>query len=595
MGTRNTPSSSLPVKILIVEDSPTQAQKLRHIFEAHGYEARIASNGRIALEMAPQFRPAVIVSDIEMPEVDGYELTHRIKANPALRDIPVILVTKMSDPGDVIRGLVCGADNFVLKPYDERYLLSRVQFMLVNRELREAQDATMGMEIDFDGQRHYITADRLQILNLLLSTYAAAAQRNKELHQSQEELLQVNTRLTELTFELEDRVNQRTRELERSHDELRESEARTRLTINTALDAVVTMDAQGIICDWNTQAGAIFGWMPDEAVGKPMAELVIPPRYRDGHARGLKHFRATGEGPLLNRRIETTALHRDGHEFPVELSITPMTVKGVWMFSGFARDITERKQAEEQIRRLNEGLEQRVHERTAQLEIANKELESFSYTVSHDLRSPLIVIDGFTSMLEKIFADRLDEKGARYFSLIHRNTQRMGALIDDLLAFSKLSRQTVAKGEVDMNRLVRKVVEEALQDQPDGHAPKIEVGALPVAVADSRLLRQVWTNLVSNAIKYSSKTPNPVIEVNGRTEGMENVYSVRDNGVGFSMDHYDQLFEVFQRLHHTNDFEGTGVGLAIVRRVVTRHGGRVWAQGKVNEGAEFYFSLPAAR
>ncbi|UUZ67231.1 response regulator [Polaromonas sp. P2-4] len=203
MGTPNTPSPSSPAKILIVEDSPTQAQRLRHILEDQDYEVRIASDGRIALEIAPQFQPAVIISDIVMPEVDGYELTRRIKADPDLRGIPVILVTNMSDPQDVIRGLECGADNFVLKPYDERYLLSRVQYVLINRELRQAKDATMGVEVDFDGQRHYVTADRLQILNLLLSTYAAAVQRNKELSESQAALEQRSAELMSANYFLD--------------------------------------------------------------------------------------------------------------------------------------------------------------------------------------------------------------------------------------------------------------------------------------------------------------------------------------------------------------------------------------------------------
>src|ERR1043166_2150569 len=184
-----------PVKILIAEDSRTQAQRLRHILEQQGYQVEVASNGRLALQMAPQFRPAMIISDVVMPEMDGYELSRRIKADADLCDIPVILVTTMSDPQDVIRGLECGADNFVLKPYDEGSLLGRVRYILLNRELRQGQDTGMGVELYFDGKRHYITAGRLQILNLLLSTYDAAIERNKELNRSQEELQSLNARL----------------------------------------------------------------------------------------------------------------------------------------------------------------------------------------------------------------------------------------------------------------------------------------------------------------------------------------------------------------------------------------------------------------
>ncbi|HVT02071.1 MAG TPA: response regulator [Thermoanaerobaculia bacterium] len=185
----------VPVRILIAEDSPTQAQRLRHILEGQGYEVSVAGNGRTALEMARQFCPAMIISDVVMPEMDGYELSRRIKADAALRDIPVILVTTMSDPRDVIRGLECGADNFVLKPYDADYLLARVRYVLVNRDVRRPDDMGVGVEICFAGNRHFITADRLQILNLLLSTYDAAIQRNRELNRSQEELQSLNRKL----------------------------------------------------------------------------------------------------------------------------------------------------------------------------------------------------------------------------------------------------------------------------------------------------------------------------------------------------------------------------------------------------------------
>src|SRR5713226_8726089 len=192
-----------PVKILIAEDSATQAARLRYLLEQQGYEVGVAANGRQALEMAPHFQPALIISDVVMPEMDGYELSTAMKLDSNLRDIPVILVTTMSDPQDVIRGLECGADNFVLKPFDEHYLLSRVRYVILNREVRQPQDAGMGVEICFNSRRHFITADRLQILDLLLSTYDAAIQRNKDLSRSQEELQLLNKKIADANEELE--------------------------------------------------------------------------------------------------------------------------------------------------------------------------------------------------------------------------------------------------------------------------------------------------------------------------------------------------------------------------------------------------------
>ena len=261
---------------------------------------------------------------------------------------------------------------------------------------------------------------------------------------------------------------------------------------------------------------------------------------------------------------------------------------------GISEDITERKLAEHAIRDLNLELE----EKAAQLEVTNQELESFSYSVSHDLRAPLRAIDGFALMMEEDYKERLDAEGLRYLSVIRDNSRRMGTLIDDLLAFSRLGRQPVACGEVNVDSLVREVVEEVLQAElrtgrnNGAAAPRIEVGPLPLAQGDRSLLRQVWANLISNAVKYSGKAAQPLIQISGRQVGSENHYSIRDNGVGFSMQYAEKLFRVFQRLHRADEFAGTGVGLAIVHRVVTRHGGRVWAEAEVDRGAVFSFALP---
>jgi len=255
-------------------------------------------------------------------------------------------------------------------------------------------------------------------------------------------------------------------------------------------------------------------------------------------------------------------------------------------------DITERKLSEQAIRELNTQLETKA----AQLGSTNKELESFSYSVSHDLRAPLRAVDGFAEIIQEDYADKLDAEAQRYLAVIRENSKRMGMLIDDLLAFSRLGRQSVTTAEVNVQSLVREVIDELLHSEAlrtNGKpAPRIDVGTLPEVRGDRALLRQVWSNLIENAVKYSSKTPQPHIEVGGAAGEEENLYFVRDNGVGFSMEYVEKLFGVFQRLHRADEFSGTGVGLAIVQRVVTRHGGRVWAEGKVNDGAVFSFALP---
>jgi signal transduction histidine kinase len=256
-----------------------------------------------------------------------------------------------------------------------------------------------------------------------------------------------------------------------------------------------------------------------------------------------------------------------------------------------SRIVVQRRQAEIDAQ-VKAELERRVSERTAQLEISNKELESFSYSVSHDLRAPIRAIDGFAQMLADESGDRLDAEAKRKIAVIRDNSRKMGKLIDALLAFSRLGRQSVATAEVDMAALANEVIEELRAASGNGSV-RFVVKPMPGTQCDPALIRQVWVNLLANAVKFTGRAQNPAIEAGGYREGAQNVYYVKDNGAGFDMRYYSKLFGVFQRLHGEGDFPGTGVGLSIVQRVVERHGGRVWAEGKINQGATFYFALPA--
>ncbi|KAF0216060.1 MAG: response regulator [Geobacteraceae bacterium] len=405
-------------EILVIEDSITQAERLRHILGKHGYRVLVAGNGKTALAMLEEQKPALIISDIIMPGINGYELCRRIKAIDDCRNIPVILLTSLSDPQDVIRGLECGADNFITKPYSEEYLLTRIRYMLVNRYQLPERTSLPGLEIYFSGEKYVITADRRQILDLLLSTYEAAIQKNNE---------------------------------------------------------------------------------------------------------------------LIRARDELNALNE-------------------------------------------------------QLAVANRELEAFSYSVSHDLRSPLTNINGFCQVITELCGDKLDEQCMGFVRQIYNQTRRMDQLISTLLNFSRLTKSEIRPETLDLSSMARAIAVALRQNEPERRVTFI-IGEGVTAHGDMRLLRVVLENLLGNAWKYTCKREGAEIEFGVTEIGAERTYFVRDNGAGFEMAQADKLFFPFQRLHSAAEFEGHGIGLATVQRIIQRHGGRVWAEGEVGNGASFYFTL----
>jgi PAS domain S-box-containing protein len=369
-------------------------------------------------------------------------------------------------------------------------------------------------------------------------------------------------------------------------NEIKESEEQVQTIIRNAPDAVIAMDEDGRIVKWNAKSEVLFGWTEGEVIGRPLNDIIIPHRYRESHQKGVHHFLRTGEGAVLNKTIEIQALHKNDYEFDISLSISPTIVKEKYLFVGFVRDITEQKAAREKIMSLNTDLSKHLDK----LEASNKELDAFSYSVSHDLRAPLRAIHGYTKILSEDYTDKLDDEGKQMMNTVLRNTVKMGRLIDDLLAFSKLGKMDLRIAAVDMTKLATTILNDIRYSSPSIKANIVIHPLVPVD-GDSSLLSQVFINLISNAIKYSEGMDTPVIEIGSREEEDEAIYYVKDNGAGFDMKYYDKLFGIFQRLHREEEFEGTGVGLALVKRIITRHGGRVWGEAEVGKGATFYFSL----
>ena len=363
--------------------------------------------------------------------------------------------------------------------------------------------------------------------------------------------------------------------------------ARAQLYLDAAQVIMVALDMRGRVTLVNQYASTVLGWTSDELVGRNFIDTCIPARRRDGVRQRLSNVHAGDESTTENLIVT-----KSGDERLIEWRSTLLRDHDGRVVSTLSSgtDITARQLAEDEIRRLNAELEHRVVERTAELEAADKELESFSYSVSHDLRAPLRAVNGFATIVLEDYGSQLPEEGRRYLERIHNGGKRMGELIDDLLAFSRLGRGSMNRRTVDIDQLVRDALDE-LSPQHEGRPVEFAIGNLPCCHGDPALLKQAWVNLLSNAIKYSRGRTPAVIEIGCRREQDEDVYFVRDNGAGFDMAYAGKLFGVFQRLHRADQFEGSGVGLAIVQRIVQRHGGRVWADAEEDRGAAFHFTL----
>ena len=600
--------------ILIVDDNKRNIFSIERMLARPDRGFTSATNGKDALKIALGKDLDLILLDVQMPQMDGFEVAQILKTNRRTRDVPIIFVSAEKKEHEFVgKGFEEGAIDYLYKPLapviTEAKVSTLVQQYLQKKELAEKNTALEkyawlinnsadlictidAATLKFEEVNRAVTDvlgfSREEIMGTSLLFYLHEEDKpklqklcleNKERFSFETRVWAKNRSIRNLNWNIVNRNGQwfaNARDITgvKEAEEIRNYLA---AVVRQSNEAIYLHDAEGRIISWNRGAEKIYGFSEKEALKMKIWNIV--PEYLLAEAQQVVNTIMEGNEV---RSVETTRITKTGEVIDVLFSASVLLDAGgnLQSIAITERDITEEKRA-------NRELERAMKE----VNVMNKELESFSYSVSHDLRAPLRALNGYSQMLEEDFQQVLDEEGRRWLANIRSNARRMGMLIDDLLAFSRMGRKELQKTPVDMKEIVAEVLRELEGSMV--HQALIEIGDLPPTHADRALLRQVWTNLLSNALKYSAKTASPRITI-GSLEEQEGEcgYYVQDNGVGFNMDYAGKLFGVFQRLHGDEEFEGTGVGLAIVQRIIVRHGGKVWAKGVPGAGATFFFTLP---
>ncbi len=630
-----------PTKVLLIEDNPADALLVQGMLA----DARIAQFdvecvNRLAsgVQRLAQGGIDVVLLDLTLPDSHGLD-TFR-EAHTQAPTVPIIVLTGFEDETLALQSIQQGAQDYLVKSHIDVHILDRSLRYAIER--KRAEDALQESElqcqamfnqtfgymglVQCDGTLIDVNQAPLDISGLKReevigrpfwetpwwknspeeqaktkagvaeaaqgrlyrdeTNYLAADGTKRVADRSFKPFRDEAGRVMSIIVEGRDITDRK-----RAEEALRDSEAKFRGLLESAPDAIVTINRDGRIVLTNAQTETVFGYTREELIGQTI-EILLPERFRESHVRQRTDYFSCPATKRMGERagLDLVGRRQDGAEFPAQVSLSPtQTAEGV-LVTAVIRDITQRKQAEKQIRRLNADLEQRVKDRTEELIAANQELEAFSYSVSHDLRAPLRIIDGFSLALLDDCGDQLNDQGKHFLQRVRAAAQHMGRLINATLAFSRKTRGEIHHTRIDLTTLARNSVAELRDLEPDRPAD-VCIQDEVIGSGDAELLRVVLQNLFGNAWKFTANCKPASIEFAATKQEQETVYCVRDNGVGFDMTYADRLFGPFQRLHGHGEFEGTGIGLATVERIIRRHGGRVWAESKVGQGAAFYFTL----
>jgi PAS domain S-box-containing protein len=606
--------------ILVVDDRKANLIALQSLLEKPGRIFLQSSNGQDALKIALNKVVDLIILDVQMPGMDGFEVAQILRSSKKTKDIPIIFASaEKTEHKSMLKGFEEGAIDYLFKPLDPQITEAKVS-VLLKFQLQKKEMAEKNQSLEKSALLINNSADIIGIIdvpsfrfedvnkaftNILGYSLEEATGTSVALFLGTEDRAHVQSLLQSkkerLSFET--KVYCKDRSIRWLHwnvvvknhkwfinardiTEIKQVEKiRNYLAtvVKQSTDAIYIHDHEGRIISWNEGAEKIYGYSEREALDMKIWNIIPELLQPESQAITDKIF-----GGEKIQMLQTKRITKHGKFVDVLFSASMITDSSSQhqSIAITERDITLQKVSDEKIRELNSDLKRNV----LQLEETNNELESFSYSVSHDLRSPLRAIDGNARILEEDYPDKLDDEGRSVIRKISNNVKKMETLISDLLEFAKIGKKSVRKLLVSQDTQVRNVIAEI--GATFSHHATFTVHPLPDAYVDETLFNQVWMNLISNAVKYSSRKQNPHVEIGTTDIKDELTYFVKDNGAGFDMEYADKLFGTFQRLHHVSEFEGTGIGLAIVKRIITKHGGRIWAQAKIEEGATFYFTIP---